>query len=114
LIAAVGGLVLIIDVLEGPARWSDPTALREWLASIRDRDIKMANELPGPPVYSPEDKAELVRKAHEDYKQAMSDLDRRVAADTLRDKYRGRRRALIGFLLLAIGSVMQAVGAGLM
>jgi len=110
LVAAVGGFVLIIDVLEGPARWYDPTPLRETYAFIRDHRIEVANEHLS---YSPERIAEEVRRAKKEYEENMSELDRRVAADTLRDKFRARARAGIGFLLLVIGSVMQAVGAAL-
>lgn len=113
LFSIAGSFVLIIDAIEGPVRWFDrvyfPEGARKTAAFVRDRVVEMTQALP--PVYSPEDKRELIEKAEKDYETRMSEIKADVDSKELADKFRSRNRAVVGFSLLGIGVVLLGIGA---
>jgi hypothetical protein len=69
----------------------------------------MTNALP--PVYSAERKSELIEGAEVNYKTRMSEIEADVASKDLADRFRDRKRAVVGFSLLGTGVVLLGIGA---
>lgn len=113
LLAALGAGLLAYDAFRGPLRWFDQVFL------VRGR-LKLAEELRAGrtrgftvPPYSESDADQAKQNAESGYKQEVSEIQEQVAQKDLAERFRSRMLAGWGFLLVLIGSLMQAVAAAL-
>ena len=111
IIAAIGSLLLAYDVFSGPRRWYKyHKGRRERLAAIdhfRNFTAKNYSFIQDQGI----DESERAKRVDLEFVQQLDDAVEKFDADELADTQKGAYLGIIGFLMIAIGSFMQAVSA---
>lgn len=114
LIAALGAALLSYDIFRGPVRWylfSDfPRHRREAEKRLHERTLESHRALPST-VYTDAQKQDLINHELQNYQETLRKDDEEIALAEKQERDHSLKLGGYGFLLVAVGSLMQALGA---
>jgi len=112
LIAATGAGILAIDALKAPVHWYDQVFFpRGWIKAIsrmHASTLRTIQSYSSPP-YTTEQIKEFEDKSIADFKKKMEEAESDQDTKELKERFKSQKRAVWGFALVFIGSLLQAI-----
>ena len=114
LLAAIGAALLAYDAFRGPTRWYQLIfPLRDTLRGaerLHAHNLNVLRDLPIPP-YTQAEKKKRIDEEIKSYTEHVNVEEDKFDRRDLEERLRSQRLAKRGFLLVAVGSLLQALAA---
>lgn len=111
LMATVGAAFLAYDAVRGPMRWYQQVFFVRGALKLARENRDAGKRGYTTPPYPASEVERALHEADERYAKRIADIEEEAADADLKERFRSQKLAFWGFLLVAVGSLMQAVAA---